>query len=467
MSTAIEAPLEGTKKDEFNDGRVRAPYTWGESFKDWFKQGVSSKYTDAKVEENLLSVLPFFPELDGKRIGKVINTPIGNGNYIHEFYIENTEKPANKDETMDVVLVHGYAASLGLFIDNFDSLSSIPGIKIHAIDLLGFGFSSRPKFPHLPSNTKDDIYKVEDWFIDSMEAWRKKRNLNKFILLGHSFGGYLSCAYVLKYNKNLIDVATGKNLNPVEKLVLISPVGVERSKYSLFKQPSPSLPSSDNSSSATKVEADPIAREAELTKEFTANQEDIVHPVKSNSSIKTTESDYGEVPDDEIRLVSRGQKLFHYLWKNHYSPFAIVRNVGPFKSKFISGWTSHRFSHVYVQDPARFYAVHDYIYRIFNGKGSGEYAITRVLDLGALAKLPLIDRCPESFAKMNLPTLWMYGDKDWMNEKAGYQMTKDINKAAGTKLASYAILPNAGHHLYLDNPQAFSKTIFKFLNFKK
>ncbi|CAH2355581.1 hypothetical protein CLIB1423_29S00342 [[Candida] railenensis] len=467
MSTAIEAPQDGTKKNEFNDGRVRAPYTWGESFKDWFKQGVSSKYTDAKVEEKLLSVLPFFPESDGTRIGKVINTPIGDGKYIHEFYIENTEKPANKDETMDIVLVHGYAASLGLFIDNFDSLSSIPGIKIHAIDLLGFGFSSRPKFPNFPSNTKADIYKVEDWFIDSMEAWRKKRNLNKFILLGHSFGGYLSCAYVLKYNKNLIDVATGKNLNPVEKLVLISPVGVERSKYSLFKQPGASLPSSDNSSSATRVEADPIAREAELTKEFTANQEDIVHPVNSNSSIKTTGSDYGEVADDEIKSVSRGQKLFHYLWKNNYSPFGIVRNIGPLKSKFISGWTSHRFSHVYVKDPDTFYAVHDYIYRIFNGKGSGEYAITRILDLGALAKLPLIDRCPESFSKMNLPTLWMYGDKDWMNEKAGYQMTKDINKVAERKLASYAILPNAGHHLYLDNPQAFSKTIFKFLNFKK
>ena len=36
----------------------------------------------------------------------------------------------------------------------------------------------------------------------------------------------------------------------------------------------------------------------------------------------------------------------------------------------------------------------------------------------------LLDRCPEKFVKMGLPTLWVYGDKDWMNEKAGFEMTK-------------------------------------------
>ena len=71
--------------------------------------------------------------------------------------------------------------------------------------------------------------------------------------------------------------------------------------------------------------------------------------------------------------------------------------------------------------------IHDYIYRIFNGKGSGEYALTRVLDVGAVAKLPLLDRCPEKFVKMKLPTLWLYGDKDWMNDEAGLEMTNEIN----------------------------------------
>ena len=39
---------------------------------------------------------------------------------------------------------------------------------------------------------------TEAWFIDSFEAWRKAQNLNSFILLGHSFGGYVASKYALK-----------------------------------------------------------------------------------------------------------------------------------------------------------------------------------------------------------------------------------------------------------------------------
>ncbi|CAK7903237.1 cardiolipin-specific deacylase 1, mitochondrial [[Candida] anglica] len=436
-----------SKQNEFNDGRFQPQYSWGSSIKDWIKQATVPKYSDALVEHNLLSMLPFYPESDGKRIATVVNTPISNGNYIHELYIENTEKPktvteSGKEQIKDVVLVHGYAASLGLFIDNFDALSSIPGIRIHAIDLLGFGFSSRPTFPNFPSNTKAEVEKVEDWFIDSLEEWRQNRKLDKFILMGHSFGGYLSCAYALKYNKNLIDAATGATLNPVEKLVLISPVGLERNKFSVLNNPT--------------NEKNLQAPDVPLTREMTDNQEDII-----NNEISPESNRFEEEPQ------TKGQKLFRYLWKNNYSPFSIVRNMGPIKSKLISRWTTHRFAHIYLSNPQQFYAMHDYIYRIFNGKGSGEFAITRVLAVGALPKLPLLDRCPQKFADMKLPTFWMYGDKDWMNEKAGYQMTREINQLAGSSLAKYAILPNAGHHLYLDNPTAFSKEIFNFLDFKK
>jgi cardiolipin-specific phospholipase len=478
MSTA-EVPQLGPKKSEFNDGRVQPNYSWSNSFKDWVKQAVLSKYSDKRVEENLLSLLPFYPESDGTRVARLIDTPIGDGNYIHEFYIENTETPLDTTaEVKDVVLVHGYAASLGLFIDNFDGLSRVPGIKIHAIDLLGFGFLSRPSFPHFAAKTKADIYKVEDWFIDSFEQWRKNRNLDKFVLMGHSFGGYLSCAYVLKYNQNLIDAATGRSLNPVDKLVLISPVGLERNHFLLLKESVPALVRPVEGSYAPTSESALQKRQHELAKEVNLDQEQIVDP--SASSISSSTSASSAAPDLNSTSATeklenefandnatRGQKLFRYLWRKNYLPFGIVRNLGPIKSKFIAQWTTHRFAHVYYTDPHKFFAMHDYIYRIFNGKGSGEYAITRILDVGALPKLPLLDRCPEKFAKMNLPTLWLYGDKDWMNEKAGYEMTVEINKLAGKKLASFAILPNSGHHLYLDNPQAFSKSIFKFLNFRR
>jgi len=39
---------------------------------------------------------------------------------------------------------------------------------------------------------------TEAWFIDSFEEWRKAQNLSNFILLGHSFGGYVAAKYALK-----------------------------------------------------------------------------------------------------------------------------------------------------------------------------------------------------------------------------------------------------------------------------
>lgn len=435
-TTTSPSTSKRQKVSEFNDGRKTPSYPWLQSATDWFKQSLKPSYADEQVERRLLSYLPFFPESDGLRRASVINTDIGNGNYIHELFIENLEKDTSKDasSTKEIVLVHGYAASLGLFIDNFDSLSRIPGIKIHAIDLLGFGLSSRPKFPQFPSKTKQDIYKVEDWFIDSLETWRKKRNIGKFILMGHSFGGYLSCAYALKYNKKIIE--RGISLNLIEKLILISPVGVERSQYSLLKKETNLTPQ--------------VSPEQELL----VNQEDIVHGNEIEQDPRT-----------------RTRRLLEYMWVHNYSPFAIIGNAGPFKSKLISRWTTHRFSHVYYQDEQQFKNIHDYIYRIFNGKGSGEYALTRVLDVGAVAKLPLLDRCPEKFVKMKLPTLWLYGDKDWMNDEAGLEMTNEINdlsiKENSEKLASFHIISNAGHHLYLDNPPEFAKIVFQFLKFKK
>lgn len=425
-------------KTEDKQEQKLPPYTFGRSVKDWIHHATSQEYSDAKVEEKLLSYLPFFPESDGKRTAQVINTNIDSKNYIHEFYIENTE-PASV--TRDVVIIHGYAAALGLFMDNFDLLSLVPGIRIHALDLYGFGFSSRPDFPKFKYGTKQDIYKIEDWFIDSIEKWRINRKIDKFILVGHSFGGYLSSAYYRKYNRR-----GSESECVIEKLVLLSPVGVERSKYSYLK----------DETIAGHQEENNTAHELQLSREITDNQEDLVHDGNIEEFKSTNEDDS---PFDS--------KLMRYLWERNFSPFSIVRHVGPLRSKWISGWTKRRFSHVYYQDPQHYQVIHDYIYRVFNAKGSGEYAITRVLDYGALARLPLVERIPQKVVANDTPVLWLYGDKDWMNEKAGKEAHDEINRLSGAKLkkklSSYALISNAGHHLYLDNPAEFTEVLFDFL----
>merc|ERR1712118_590182 len=85
----------------------------------------------------------------------------------------------------------------------------------------GFGLSSRPDWDSYmkkteppPSDLPQSVATAESWFVDSLESWRKAQKIDKMVLCGHSMGGYLSVAYSGRYPER------------VEKLVLLSPVGV-------------------------------------------------------------------------------------------------------------------------------------------------------------------------------------------------------------------------------------------------
>jgi abhydrolase domain-containing protein 5 len=96
----------------------------------------------------------------------------------------------DKSEKTPILLVHGLCASLGLWALNIDALAE--DRTVYAIDLMGFGRSSRPKF-------SSDPHEAEMQHVEAIEAWRKEMGLEKFILLGHSMGGFLSASYALKY----------------------------------------------------------------------------------------------------------------------------------------------------------------------------------------------------------------------------------------------------------------------------
>lgn len=70
-----------------------------------------------------------------------------------EIQKEKTENQRN------LVICHGYGAGLGFFYRNFQSLSQQPGWRLFAIDWLGMGNSSRPKWNFLKGSgqTWDDI----------------------------------------------------------------------------------------------------------------------------------------------------------------------------------------------------------------------------------------------------------------------------------------------------------------------
>lgn len=77
---------------------------------------------------------------------------------------------------------------------NFDTFANTR--PVYAIDLLGFGKSSRPKF-------SKDAKEIEMQYVSSIEKWRECMKIDKMILLGHSFGGYLSTAYSIKYPERI------------------------------------------------------------------------------------------------------------------------------------------------------------------------------------------------------------------------------------------------------------------------
>ena len=79
---------------------------------------------------------------------------------------------------------------MGLWAMNFDALSQ--NRTVYAFDMLGFGRSSRPQL-------STDPVEAEEQFVDSIERWREQIGLDKFVLLGHSLGGFLASSYALKY----------------------------------------------------------------------------------------------------------------------------------------------------------------------------------------------------------------------------------------------------------------------------
>ncbi|XP_071356459.1 1-acylglycerol-3-phosphate O-acyltransferase ABHD5-like [Trachinotus anak] len=89
-----------------------------------------------------------------------------------------------------LVLLHGFGGGVALWAQNLDALSS--NGPVYALDLLGFGRSSRPQFSTSPEG-------AEEQFLAALEEWREKVGLEEMVLLGHNLGGYLSAAYTLKY----------------------------------------------------------------------------------------------------------------------------------------------------------------------------------------------------------------------------------------------------------------------------
>lgn len=377
----------------------------------------------------------------------------GKNRALNEFSVERADEEADQN----LVIIHGYGAGLGFFYKNFEPLSRAKGWHLYALDLLGMGRSSRPPFRLHSKDRESQIREAEDWFVDSLEEWRVKKNIPKMTLVGHSMGGYMAVCYALKYPGHL------------NKLILASPVGIPEDPY------------------ATQA-AMPAPPDSSMQNEFTQDQE-LQSTTDNNNFLNARKkaeeaqqkANPNRLPVDDQNPAPRKPlpKWLTYLWDANISPFSFVRWSGPLGPRLVSGWTSRRFSHL-PQDEAL--ALHDYAYSLFRLRGSGEYALAYILAPGAFARSPLIRRIQgvgrqtlnDGTQENGIPVVLMYGENDWMDVKGGNAAKKrldqekervtNIRKENGESMkdegsSKVVIVPRAGHHVYLDSPDEFNDLI--------
>ena len=118
-----------------------------------------------------------------------------------------------------IVLLHGYVSALAFWMLNLDEFATHR--PVYAIDLLGFGKSSRPCF-------SEDPHEIQEQYVMFLERWRESMNIPKMILLGHSLGGFICSMYAMKHPDR------------VEHLILADPWGFtpapEMKEHSFFKR---------------------------------------------------------------------------------------------------------------------------------------------------------------------------------------------------------------------------------------
>ncbi|KAF8076129.1 Alpha/Beta hydrolase protein [Lyophyllum atratum] len=377
-------------------------------------------------EERLLRRLPFFrpqnlssqPNSDSPVIAHSSRVDLDSAKrYLNTLSINSTSP--SPDAPPPAVLLHGYGAGLGFFYQNFPVLAQWAGRRgssVYALDWLGMGRSARVPFTVKAKrdNVAARVTEAESFFVDSLEEWRKKMDLDKMTLVGHSLGAYFSVVYALKYPTR------------VNKLVLLSPAGVPRDPN--YTVPSRELTDSRDTDDSGTAEPATNAKVDEIRAELKV----------------------------EKKQESRSRRLLTYLWEEGWSPFQVVRSTLFWGPMLIGKYSSRRFTGLTEEDTRD---MHDYIMNITLAKGSGEYCISHILAPGAHARLPLVDRISE----LKIPITFVYGDHDWMDPEGGRQSVENLRQAGNGKGRMY-IISHAGHHVYLDNVKAVNDLVVKELD---
>lgn len=145
----------------------------------------------------------------------------------NELCILNKEQVGSNKPKKHVVLIHGYAAAYGLFINNINNISNElinernENVVMHCLDLPGFGYSNRTTdFPF--ELKRHDYNDIENYFVNKINDYLNNLHINEhdeIDIIAHSCGGYFMTLFA--------DRIMNKN---IKKFIILSPAGLIKMK---------------------------------------------------------------------------------------------------------------------------------------------------------------------------------------------------------------------------------------------
>lgn len=302
----------------------------------------------------------------------------------------------NAPKETTCILAHGFGSGLGFFYKNVDPiLNSGKYNRLILIDWLGMGGSERPSCRSTP-------YRSLSGWCDGQ--FSSPNEATHFFI--DPLQGFIA-KHVPQGKVHLVGHSLGGYLagryaltypERLEKLVMASPVGIPNMPHNAL--PAAQLPTS-------------------------------------------------------LRLVDA-------LWSSNLTPQALVRIQGANRGRSTVKRVLQ--ARIGTLNPEHVALVAEYLYQITVARPSGEYAMNSLLSpvaspetLGVFAREPL-----EEGLKGLSPGITLrvsFGDHDWMrpNEPSARKVVDSL-QAKGQD-ARVNIASNAGHHLYMDNTESFTRTI--------
>lgn len=379
-------------------------------------------------------------------------------------------------ENLPLVMIHGFAAGVGFWTLNFDELAEYGNRTIYAFDVLGFAKSSRPnftfpKFCHMTAlqRSKAEAEKMEEYMVESIEKWRKAIGgplANKFILLGHSFGAYLSLAYALRHPEH------------VSHLILADPWGLPPENHSRHMS-STHYTSSRQLPFWMKALAKlflGVFTPLSLLRALGPWGPGLIHRLRPDIR-KKFQRLTNDALDDENNENTQGSDAD--VSSNSSSDDEIKAKVAKTKD---DNEAEDRKNGMII----------DYIYHCnAQSKPSGEIAFQKLCTLTAWARMPMLERIID--LESHISVTFIYGSRSWVDRQSGFQAKYILATAASAlspeeaanavaaaaaaasasssdelesgdeehERVSVLILNGAGHHVYADMPEEFNQMVLK------